>query len=69
MPTPGRRRNDRERPNRAADKSATVTGTDPTQDDIARRAYELYEQRGRAPGQAWDDWLLAERELRRQRAT
>jgi hypothetical protein len=31
--------------------------------EIARRAYELYEQRGRAPGGDIDDWLLAEREL------
>jgi hypothetical protein len=31
--------------------------------EIARRAYELYEQRGGAPGHDIDDWLLAEREL------
>lgn len=30
---------------------------------IARRAYELYEQRGCAHGHDIDDWLLAEREL------
>ena len=33
-------------------------------DDVARRAYELYEQRGRRHGHDWDDWLKAERELR-----
>ena len=31
---------------------------------IARRAYELYEQRGRRDGQAGQDWLEAEREIR-----
>jgi hypothetical protein len=31
--------------------------------DVARRAYELYEQRGGAHGHDIDDWLLAEREL------
>jgi hypothetical protein len=30
---------------------------------IARRAYELYEKRGRQDGRDIDDWLLAEREL------
>ena len=35
----------------------------PSHDAIARRAYELYEQRGRENGHDWDDWLQAEREL------
>jgi hypothetical protein len=30
---------------------------------IRRRAYELYEERGRLDGFALDDWLQAEREL------
>ena len=30
---------------------------------VARRAYELYEQRGRGDGHDWEDWLLAEREM------
>ncbi len=30
---------------------------------IRRRAYELYEQRGRGDGFALDDWLQAETEL------
>ena len=33
-------------------------------DDIARRAYELYEERGCEHGRDFDDWLLAEHELR-----
>jgi hypothetical protein len=35
----------------------------PTPDDIARRAYELFEQRGREHGLDVEDWLQAEREL------
>jgi hypothetical protein len=31
---------------------------------IARHAFELFVQRGRVHGQALDDWLRAERELR-----
>jgi hypothetical protein len=36
----------------------------PGYEDVERRAYELYEQRGREDGHDWDDWLAAERELR-----
>lgn len=32
-------------------------------DRIARRAYELYEKRGRQEGRALEDWLKAERQL------
>jgi Protein of unknown function (DUF2934) len=32
---------------------------------IRRRAYELYVQRGGQPGSALDDWLQAEKEIRR----
>jgi hypothetical protein len=39
-------------------RSATMTDG-----DIARRAYELYEKRGREHGHDLDDWLQAEREL------
>jgi len=35
------------------------------QERIAKRAYELYEQRGREPGHELDDWLTAEREVRK----
>jgi hypothetical protein len=36
-----------------------------TTDAVARRAFELYEQRGRENGHDMDDWLRAERELTR----
>ena len=35
-----------------------------TDRDIARRAYELFEKRGREHGHDLDDWLQAERDLR-----
>lgn len=35
-----------------------------TDDDIARRAYEIYLRRGGTHGADLDDWLQAERELR-----
>ena len=31
---------------------------------ISRRAYELFEERGREGGRALDDWLRAEHELK-----
>jgi hypothetical protein len=34
-------------------------------DEIARRAYEIYEARGRTDGADLDDWFEAERQLRR----
>ena len=37
-------------------------------DAIARRAYELYEQRGRVPGRDVDDWLQAEHDVQQPRS-
>lgn len=31
--------------------------------EIRRRAYQLYEERGRTPGHENEDWLVAEREI------
>ena len=36
----------------------------PTQEQIQRRAYEIYLQRDGAPGNPQEDWIRAERELR-----
>ena len=36
----------------------------PSPEAIGRRAYELYEARGRLPGHELEDWLAAEAELR-----
>lgn len=35
----------------------------PTHEEIAMRAYEIYLERGGAPGDALEDWTRAEREL------
>jgi Protein of unknown function (DUF2934) len=32
-------------------------------EEIRHRAHELYEQRGRVDGLAWDDWFQAEAEI------
>ena len=37
--------------------------TEPTHDQIAVRAYQIYQERGYAPGDPMRDWLQAEREL------
>ena len=38
----------------------------PTHDEIARRAHALWLRRGSPAGSAMDDWLEAERQLRRE---
>ena len=34
------------------------------EEEIRRRAYELYVERGETPGNENEDWLIAEREVR-----
>ncbi len=36
------------------------------EEEIRRRAYELYQQRGAKPGSEREDWLDAEREIRQR---
>lgn len=58
-------------PESKSDASASGPGITPTtakmprqlHERIERRAYELAEQRGFAPGQEVEDWLQAEREI------
>jgi DUF2934 family protein len=45
-------------------KPAIDTATNFSQNDIARRAYDLYLARGREPGHQLEDWLQAEQDLR-----
>ena len=42
-------------------------GTLSLEEQIRRRAHELYLERGAAPGSAVDDWLRAEAEILRMR--
>ena len=44
-------------------KKARAANTAPTREDIARRAYQIYLERGGAPGYELEDWTRAEREL------
>ena len=46
-------------------KAGSVKG-EPTHEDIAKRAYELYLERGSIEGHHEEDWLIAEAELRRK---
>jgi hypothetical protein len=43
-------------------------GINPTHEDIRRRAHELFLARGGEPGKELDDWLRAERQLKRKSA-
>ncbi len=49
---------------KTAVKSSTKSLTQPTQEEIAKRAYDIYLARGGQGEQAEEDWLQAERELR-----
>jgi len=75
-PKPSRTTNARKRAASPNDKSSPRVSrgtalTAATQEDadlqarIAIRAYELYRQRGSQDGYALEDWLQAEREIRR----
>jgi hypothetical protein len=50
-------------PKRPSSKMAIMPDTIRSQDMIRARAYELYESRGREPGQDEQDWFLAEQEI------
>ena len=46
-----------------AKKTAARTASLPTHEGIAKRAYEIYLERGCLPGDPMQDWLQAEQEL------
>ncbi len=52
------------KPSRAAKKGNGSTDTLNNPDAVARRAYEIYQNRGGSHGADLDDWLEAERQLR-----
>jgi len=54
-------------PKRSSGKMAVMPDTIRSQEMIRARAYELYESRGREPGQDEQDWLRAEQEILNQR--
>lgn len=47
-------------------KLAMMPDAVPSDSKIRERAYELYESRGREPGQDEQDWLRAEKEVLQQ---
>jgi hypothetical protein len=56
----------RERPGEPLDSGIAASG--PNEDEIRRRAYQRYLERGGGDGQDFDDWLEAERELRTRKS-
>jgi len=53
------------RKTKTASTAATAPpSAEPSIDEIRRRAYERYQQRGGNHGRHFDDWLEAEKELR-----
>jgi hypothetical protein len=52
-----------ERPAARAAASGNGEWTAPW-DEVARRAYEIFQQRGSTPGRDVEDWLEAERQVR-----
>ena len=52
-----------EHPSHSQERATGTSGT-VKPDDVARRAYELFQERGGTPGRGLDDWLRAERELK-----
>jgi len=58
-------------PKMAAPQRTTKQAAKPTdglRDKIRRRAYELYEQRGKEDGRDLDDWLQAESDVTQKKA-
>jgi len=51
---------------KTADEASTPAPGTPSREAIERRAYEIYQQRGRNGGNPESDWLQAERELQEQ---
>ena len=48
------------------DTTSRSMGSEPSEEDIRLRAYQRYLERGAGDGQDFDDWLEAERELKKQ---
>jgi hypothetical protein len=55
-------------PTRLMTTDQTAGSTSDLQEQIRRRAYELYEERGKDQGHDLADWLQAESEVTQQRS-
>jgi hypothetical protein len=49
------------------EESAGLRNTEPSEEDIRKRAYDRYLERGGGHGMDFDDWLEAEKELKENR--
>ena len=56
-----------DRPDISETLVARETTSEPSDDEIRERAYEMYLERGGKHGLDFDDWVRAERELRQRR--
>jgi hypothetical protein len=65
MDRPASEANAPARPTASSSEPGAAPGSDPTTEEIAQRAYEIYQSRGGTDGQDLEDWLEAERQLRR----
>jgi Protein of unknown function (DUF2934) len=66
----GRENNSTGIPSEAGDdvpRESMSMGSDPSEEDIRMRAYHRYLERGGGHGTDFEDWLEAERELKRPR--
>jgi DUF2934 family protein len=61
---PGNGSVDRPKPKRPQAQPNGATDSNVNSDEIARRAYEIYQSRGAQHGSDLDHWLEAERELK-----
>ena len=52
-----------ERSSPTAPKSRAASNGQPAREEIALRAYQIYLKRGAAPGNEFEDWMQAERQL------
>ena len=50
---------------KSASSAKEISTSDPRiiEERIRARAYELFEERGRAEGHDWEDWFRAEKEI------
>jgi hypothetical protein len=53
---------------RSASQTEPTQSMAPSHDDIARRAYDIFEKKGRQEGQCQQNWRQAERELKAERS-
>ena len=53
---------------RTSSATSVLAKLQSVEDQVRRRAYELYEERGREDGHELEDWLRAEEEIKERQA-